>query len=179
MPKYYLTFGVQYTNNSHPHVPSIDPNGYVQIDAVSESDARAEAHSIFGDKWAFLYPEKNWSEKNTIHFPLGQIATLDEIKALPLDSFFYLQNKAVPDNQILSEKEFSETLSPAQLMVMNNISTLLNRMATFPRVDRYNKEIDAAMQNIKAGLKDEWVGNVSVLERLVKEIIATVRDIND
>ncbi len=179
MPKYYLTFGVQYTNNSHPYVPSIDPNGYVQIDAVSESDARAEAHSIFGDKWAFLYPEKNWSEKNTRHFPLGQIATLDEIKALKLDSFFYLQNKkAVPDNQIVSEKEFSETLSPAQLMVMNNVSTLFNRMATFPRVDKYDKEIEAAMQNIRDGLtEDQAKGNLSVIERLVLEIIETVREI--
>lgn len=178
MPKYFLTFGVQYKQEPHPHVPTINPDGYVVVDAVSELEAREKVFNIFGDKWAFLYPEKSWSEKNAMYFPLGQVATLEEIEKQNLDTF-YCNAKKVPVNSasIISEKELSETLTPTQLMVMNNVSKMFSRLSTFPRVDKYEKEIDETMQNIKAGLGENNDGDISDIKRITLEMIEIVRSI--
>lgn len=50
-----VTFGVQYRTERHPVFEWITPDGYVIIVAKDEPAARAKAHEVFGDKWAFIY----------------------------------------------------------------------------------------------------------------------------
>lgn len=182
MPKYYVTFGLGYDIEKHPHVPGINPDSYVEVEAISELDARSEVFNIFGDKWAFLYHEKNFDKS---FFPKGKFATLEEIKDWKLDTFHYLQKGANTNNpvSITSEKEMENTLNKEQLMIMNNVVSLFSTMATFPRVDKYHNYIKEFEENIKKGLSEKD-GSISkhneefcqYLIDKIKELIKTIKD---
>ena|ERR1700741_1545588 len=142
MPKYYVTFGAQYAEEEHPHF-SCHPDGWIEIEAPSEHDARIEAHNCFGDKWAFLYTEKNF---NPSMYPAGRLATIEEVKEHDKDEnkLYYKKNESaikIP-MVITSETEKQNTLTPEQLMIMNNIANLISNHTMFPRVDKYNKRTD-------------------------------------
>jgi len=154
MPKYYVTFGLRYAAETHPHVPGINPDSYVEVEAISELDARTDVFNIFGDKWAFIYSEKNFNKDS---FPNGKFATLDEIKNMKYDTFYYVQNGVLNTNPITInyETEKDHTLTPEQMMVLNNIVNLVTTMATFPRVDKFKSYIMEFQDNISKGLMKE------------------------
>lgn len=154
MPKYYVTFGLKYATETHPHVPGINPDSYVEVDAISELDARTEVFNIFGDKWAFIYNESKFNKDS---FPRGKFATLEEIKTMKYDTFYYIQNGVLNSNPIIiaSETENDHTLTIEQMMVMNNIVNLVTTMSTFPRVDKFKNYIMEFQDNISKGLMKE------------------------
>lgn len=57
MPKYYLTVGQKYSYEEHPG--GLHPDYYYSFDAESEEAAHKHIVSLFGEKWAFLYNERN------------------------------------------------------------------------------------------------------------------------
>ncbi len=62
MQETYVTFGVQYKEQPSPyeerHPLGMFGTGYATIQAPDRDAARAIAVALFGDKWAFDYPEK-------------------------------------------------------------------------------------------------------------------------
>lgn len=73
MSNFYLTFGVMYAHQVHPHWEGADPDGYVRIVARDEEAARHEACCHFGPRWAFLYDEQRFEPK---WHPKGELAVL-------------------------------------------------------------------------------------------------------
>ena len=64
MKKWILTFG---QNNPFK-------NGWIEVFAESEIDARHKIIDIFGNKWAFLYPE---DKPNLLeYFPDGKLGEI-------------------------------------------------------------------------------------------------------
>lgn len=78
MPKFYLTFGVQYSREEHPRWAGADPNGWVLIEAPSEPDARELAVAHFGIHWSMLYPSQHFPEalNKQKYYPIGELAVL-------------------------------------------------------------------------------------------------------
>ena len=63
MKVFYLTFGQR----------SPFRNGWVEIIARSESEARDCAFEALGDKWAFMYSEEKFTDRERSFFPTGKI----------------------------------------------------------------------------------------------------------
>ena len=83
--KFYVTFGTKYADEPHPHFPSINPDGWVEVEAENESVARQIIYDLLGDKWAFIYSEDSIEK---IFFPAGCIATAEQIKKLNLPTLY-------------------------------------------------------------------------------------------
>lgn len=86
MPKFNVTFGVQYSREPHPTLGIIHPNGYVSIIAEDEESARSEIFRLIGPSWAFIYPE---GEITPALYPLGELFSI-EVGADPVDVKFVL-----------------------------------------------------------------------------------------
>jgi len=151
LPKYYVTFGVMYSEEEHPYFPNAHPDGWVEIESPSENEARIEAYNLFNDKWAFIYNENNFDPTK---YPAGRIATVKEIKDFDTENLLYYKVKSDSSNTIVivSETEHKNTLSPDKMMVMNNVSQLFSQLSTFPRTDKFEKRIDNCMETILHGL---------------------------
>lgn len=68
MTEFYVTFGVQYEDGSHPRA-WVHPDGYLTIEADDYSTARHAAFTLLDNNFAFIYEEK--LDSNT--FPLGEL----------------------------------------------------------------------------------------------------------
>jgi hypothetical protein len=67
MNRYYMTFQVR-----HPlH------DGWLEILAADENEARRKIFEFQGDKWAFLYDKATWPEYAEVSFPRGCIAVVE------------------------------------------------------------------------------------------------------
>ena len=110
LPKYYVTFGVMYSEEEHPYFPNAHPDGWVEIESPSENEARIEAYNLFNDKWAFIYNENNFDPTK---YPAGRIATVKEIKDFDTENLLYYKVKSDSSNTIVivSETEHKNTLS--------------------------------------------------------------------
>ena len=53
---FFITFAANHY--PHPYGREVHPDGYVVIEAEDESQARAAAFHIYGQKWSFIYSEK-------------------------------------------------------------------------------------------------------------------------
>lgn len=60
MKKFFLTFGVQYDNQTHPQGPHVHPDGYVVITAKDYRTARGIVTQLYGQRWSDLYAEENF-----------------------------------------------------------------------------------------------------------------------
>ena len=70
MPNFYITFGQRFRREPHPASDNIHPDGYVKIEAVTYTVARAKAVELLGLQWAFMYDEEDFKPK---YFPKGEI----------------------------------------------------------------------------------------------------------
>lgn len=75
MNTYYFTFGMEYAQDSHPSGLYVHPNGWVEVKANSEFDARVIMVKTYSNKWAFCYKEDEFDKS---FFPLGCINKLGE-----------------------------------------------------------------------------------------------------
>lgn len=176
MPKYYLTFGIQYAEEQHPYFHNAHPDGWVEIESQSEMEARVEAYDLFEDKWAFIYDEKNFNPTN---FRAGRIATAKEIKEEDTENLlFYKKHTNGSKNSIaiISEVEFINTLSPEKMMVMNNVNKIFNHISTFTRIDKFKKKVDDCMENISKGLPggDKYIRYIINLKNKINDVITAV-----
>lgn len=82
--RFYVTFGVQYSQDPHPVLPKevVNPNGYLVIEGegIEIGTARALASALTDNAYAFIYP---WPEpgseedsKMRHYYPDGANATL-------------------------------------------------------------------------------------------------------
>jgi hypothetical protein len=79
LQKFYLTFGVKYSHETHPYWEGVDPNGWVLILAPDEPTARALAHVYFRESWAFLYDGLHFdeAESRSRFYPKGALAVIE------------------------------------------------------------------------------------------------------
>ena len=70
---FYLTFGTNYDDGSHPTLPSANSKGFLTIMADSMSSARSKAFERLGPKFAFIYDQQSF---DTTSYPHGSIATI-------------------------------------------------------------------------------------------------------
>ena len=61
MARYYLTFGQKYRREPHPLGASSNPNGYVEVYAPDELDARQQVVELIGSAWSMLYSEEEFT----------------------------------------------------------------------------------------------------------------------
>lgn len=82
MPKFYATFGVQYSEVPHPVLPPelCNPNGVMAVIAPDMERARAMVSAATDNAYAFLYP---WPEPGSAeqakmehYYPVGVTSTL-------------------------------------------------------------------------------------------------------
>lgn len=73
---YYFTFGLKYRDEPHPLYSRARPDGWVRILATNEILARRRAFSLFGEHWAFCYPELDFEAH---WFPAGEIESFETI----------------------------------------------------------------------------------------------------
>jgi hypothetical protein len=66
MVKYYVSFGQRYAREPHPAIPSIHPDGLLEIEADNYDDARGKAFVAIGIAWSYLY-----SQPSIWYFPRG------------------------------------------------------------------------------------------------------------
>ena len=80
--RFYATFGVQYSHDSHPVLPPefCNPNGVMEVIAPDMKRARAMVSAATDNAYAFLYPwpEPGSSEaaKMEFYYPAGVTCTL-------------------------------------------------------------------------------------------------------
>lgn len=67
---FYVTFGQKYREEIHPQ--GAHPDGWTEVHADSELDARRKVVEHYGTKWAFLYDESDFQRQRQ-HYPLGCI----------------------------------------------------------------------------------------------------------
>jgi hypothetical protein len=75
--KFFVTFGSQYRYEEHPYFTDAHPDGWVEIEAEDETQAREMAWSLFGDHWSFIYGDYEFA--NSIYkgyYPKGPLATV-------------------------------------------------------------------------------------------------------
>lgn len=73
---FYLTFPSRFSYDTHPYWKCAHPDGWIEISAIHELDARKKAFDALGDAWAFIYSEGAFDTK---HFPKGRLATYEEM----------------------------------------------------------------------------------------------------
>jgi len=71
MPKFCLTVGQQYRRELHPD--GLHPDGWVEIEAQSESEAQKFAFMTYGKQWSNIYPENRF---NPQFYPRGCIRSV-------------------------------------------------------------------------------------------------------
>lgn len=77
LPKYYVTFGSQYTprNQIHPYWGPAHADGYVMIEADTEPQARELVVQHFKSAWSNIYSTSELTEDHA-WFRLGEIGRI-------------------------------------------------------------------------------------------------------
>lgn len=73
LPTFYLTFGMQYSHEVHPHWAGAHPSGWLEIQAPDEDAARQLVREYIGNRYAFIYDEARFQRK---WHPMGRLATI-------------------------------------------------------------------------------------------------------
>lgn len=64
---FYVTFGVQYFHEPHPHWKGAHPDGYLEVLAPDEEAARALVRSFIGTHWSMMYDRKpEWARRGRL-----------------------------------------------------------------------------------------------------------------
>lgn len=72
---YYVTFGIKYRYEKHPHWPGAHPDGWLEVIAEDYDAARALVGQYIGNVFAFMYEADRFERK---WHPLGRLATLTQ-----------------------------------------------------------------------------------------------------
>lgn len=77
MNTYYVTMGLQYRHDAHPMIPAplANPDGWLEVHAESESEAREIVQAVLGSHYAFMYREDSFTNRDKYH-PLGCLGTI-------------------------------------------------------------------------------------------------------
>lgn len=70
---FYVTFGMMYRHEAHPHWKGAHPDGWLEVQAPDEDAARLLLRSLVGNRYAFIYEERRFERK---WHPLGRLATV-------------------------------------------------------------------------------------------------------
>lgn len=73
MTSFYVTFGVQYRHEPHPHWPSAHPDGWLEVVAPDDDAARLLLREYIGNRYAFIYDEQRFDRA---WHPLGMLACI-------------------------------------------------------------------------------------------------------
>lgn len=68
---YYVTFGVKYRYEKHPHWPSAHPDGWLEVVAPDYGKARDLVEQYVGNVFAFMYEDDRFDRS---WHPLGRLA---------------------------------------------------------------------------------------------------------
>lgn len=80
MKQFYMTFGVQYPRELHPHWTGADSAGWVRITAESEDLARSIARQFFGDAWSRVYADWDFDTSADRRFySRGEILHIEQL----------------------------------------------------------------------------------------------------
>ena len=71
MDNFYITFGQKYHHEEH--LAGGHPDGWFLIKALSYANARQKVFDTMGDKFAFMYSEKDFKKE---YFPKGCLRTI-------------------------------------------------------------------------------------------------------
>ncbi len=74
--KFYVTFGQKYRREQHPRLLKAHPDGWVEIDAPSRSEARELVVRLLEQAWAAMYDEEFLDEAYLL-YPRGAIAKVE------------------------------------------------------------------------------------------------------
>lgn len=78
-----VTFGQQYSYQLHPTYEAAHPDGWLEIVADSESQARAATQVLLKQHYSMLYDEREWKKEwEDKHFPAGCIERFDAATVL-------------------------------------------------------------------------------------------------
>ena len=74
--KFIVTVGVQYRPSGTHHLagPYVHPDGWLEVEADSESAAREMVVGALGRQWAFIYPRE---DHDPAPYPLGRTGAID------------------------------------------------------------------------------------------------------
>lgn len=84
MKKFFVTMGVQWRpeDNPHPTLPKMRNTQWFRIEAEEEAQAREVAEALFDKKWAFLYPEEEFSpDIQDKYFPDGEYGSITNVRS--------------------------------------------------------------------------------------------------
>lgn len=73
MSTYYVTFGQKYRHEPHPQ--GGHPDGWVEIHARTEDQARELAFKYMGNNWGFMYS----NPLDTNMYPLGCLKIIEDV----------------------------------------------------------------------------------------------------
>jgi hypothetical protein len=73
---FYVTFGQKYRREEHPLWPLAHPDGWLEVEAPSEKDARLLLHKALGKYWGFIYT--NLESLTPSYYPRHCIGTLSK-----------------------------------------------------------------------------------------------------
>lgn len=76
MNTYYITFGQKYRHEPHPL--GGHPDGWIEVHAEYEVEARQMIHKLCGSKWAFIYNK----QPDIAIYPRGCLMTIYQENAL-------------------------------------------------------------------------------------------------
>lgn len=70
---FYVSFGMMYAHEKHPHWPGAHPHGWLEVQAPDEEAARLLLRTFIGTRYAFMYDEERFERK---WHPRGRLATI-------------------------------------------------------------------------------------------------------
>ncbi len=76
MNKFYLTFGVQYSRETHPQGDHVHPDGYVVITAKDYDIARLIVTQLYGNRWSSLYRADQFTLQDKALYPKGVLLNI-------------------------------------------------------------------------------------------------------
>ena len=69
--RFFVTFKEKYRRYEHPH--GGHPDGWFEVEAESQGEAREKVFAAIGNTWAFIYTEPAFTKE---HYPLGKLREL-------------------------------------------------------------------------------------------------------
>lgn len=73
LQNFYVTFGMMYRYEKHPHWSGAHPDGWLWVQAEDEEQARALVAQYIGNAYAFMYDAARFEQK---WHPLGCLAVI-------------------------------------------------------------------------------------------------------
>lgn len=70
---FFITFGVQYPREPHPRAVWAHKDGWLEVLAPNENEARLMAYEVLGNAWSFIYDQ--FTFRSHLH-QLGPLARL-------------------------------------------------------------------------------------------------------